>query len=124
MYIILQHFYYCASSIAIVSRFVYSVLKLLTGLAIAAFIAWKLTVITAISKASNPAVANTHQEIFILYAKPSSHLLIAHHAIGVAITIATHTSFIKSLDNNCTMLPIDAPKTFLTPISLVRCCAV
>ncbi len=38
----------------------YSVRRLLTGLAIAIFSAWKLTVISAISKASRPASKNTH----------------------------------------------------------------
>ena len=44
----------------------YSVLKLFTGFAIAAFIAWKLTVINAINKARIPAIANTHQLILPL----------------------------------------------------------
>lgn len=39
----------------------YSVLKLFTGFAIAAFIAWKLTVIKAINITSIPADANNHQ---------------------------------------------------------------
>ena len=41
--------------------FFYSVLKLFTGFAIAAFIAWKLTVINAINITNNPADANSHQ---------------------------------------------------------------
>ena len=41
----------------------YSVLKLFTGLATELFIAWKLTVINAISIASTPAAVNIHQEI-------------------------------------------------------------
>jgi hypothetical protein len=44
----------------------YSVLKLFTGFVMAAFIAWKLTVINAISNAVNPAIRNIHQLIFIL----------------------------------------------------------
>ena len=43
----------------------YSVLKLFTGFAIAAFIAWKLTVINAINTATNPANTNTHQLILV-----------------------------------------------------------
>jgi hypothetical protein len=45
----------------------YSVLKLFTGFAIAAFIAWKLTVINAIRTAAMPAIKNIHQLISILY---------------------------------------------------------
>ncbi len=43
--------------------------------------------------------------------------------MGVAISMATKTILIKSLDNNPTMLITDAPSTFLTPISLNRCSA-
>jgi len=39
----------------------YSVLKLFTGFAMAAFMAWKLTVINAINNAANAAIPNTHQ---------------------------------------------------------------
>ena len=45
----------------------YSVLKLFTGLANAALIAWKLTVANAIITASKPATANTHQLILVRY---------------------------------------------------------
>jgi hypothetical protein len=41
---------------------IYSVLKFFTGLAIAAFIAWKLTVISAINNATDPAATNTHHD--------------------------------------------------------------
>jgi len=41
--------------------FIYSVLKLFTGLASAAFIAWKLTVTSAIMMATSPPAANNHQ---------------------------------------------------------------
>ena len=44
----------------------YSVLKLLTGLAIAALIAWKLTVSKAIIIAKNPATKKTSQPMLIL----------------------------------------------------------
>jgi len=44
-----------------------------TGLATAAFIAWKLTVIKAIKIAAIPATINIHQLTVILYAKPCSH---------------------------------------------------
>jgi hypothetical protein len=43
----------------------YSVRRLFTGLAIAALIAWKLTVINAISNAARPAAINIHHEILI-----------------------------------------------------------
>jgi hypothetical protein len=39
----------------------YSVLKLVTGFAIAAFIAWKLIVASAITIAATPLVRNIHQ---------------------------------------------------------------
>jgi hypothetical protein len=39
----------------------YSVLKLFTGFATAAFIAWKLTVINAINITNTPPDANNHQ---------------------------------------------------------------
>lgn len=42
---------------------IYSLLKLSTGFAIAAFIAWKLIVITAISIAIIPAIKKSHQLI-------------------------------------------------------------
>lgn len=41
----------------------YSVRKLLTGFAKAAFIAWKLTVSDAINKAKTPANTKTHHPI-------------------------------------------------------------
>ncbi len=43
----------------------HSVLKLFTGLAIAAFIAWKLIVANAIKTARNPAAINIHQLMFM-----------------------------------------------------------
>jgi len=43
----------------------YSVRKLFTGLASAAFIAWKLIVINAITAARMPAVKNIHHGIDI-----------------------------------------------------------
>lgn len=46
----------------------YSVLKLFTGFAIAAFMAWKLMVTKAISMATKTAKRNIHQLISTLYA--------------------------------------------------------
>jgi hypothetical protein len=43
----------------------YSVLNDFTGLAIAALIAWKLTVINVIIKAPPPAAINIHHEIVV-----------------------------------------------------------
>ena len=39
--------------------------KLLAGLTIAARIAWKLTVITAMSMDNNPAIKNIHQSMVV-----------------------------------------------------------
>ncbi len=44
----------------------YSVLKLFTGLAIAAFIAWKLTVSNVIKRAPNAETTKTHIEMSVL----------------------------------------------------------
>ena len=43
----------------------YSVLKLFTGLAVAALIAWKLIVINAIATATSTAAKNIHQLMLI-----------------------------------------------------------
>src|SRR3546814_1951640 len=58
------------------------------------------------------------------YTKSSSHLLMAHQAMGDAMTTATSTNFIKSVDNIATMPDTDAPSTLRMPISLVRWKAV
>jgi len=84
--------------------FSYSVLKLFTGLATAALMAWKLTVNNAISKAAIPATANTHQLILILYAKSCNQLLITNQDIAQAMTIDIPTSFKKLPDNNVARL--------------------
>ena len=47
----------------------YSVRRLFTGLAMAAFTACMLTVSKAISMAIHAAIANNHQSILIRYAK-------------------------------------------------------
>ena len=103
---------------------VYSVLKLFTGFASAAFIAWKLIVIKAINKAAAVVITNTVQLIGIRYAKSCSHLCITNQAIGEATKIETAISFKKSLESKLTMLVTLAPSTFLTPISLKRCSAL
>jgi hypothetical protein len=45
----------------------YSVLKLLTGLATAAFIAWKLTVISVIARAPRPDKPKIHNDGSVRY---------------------------------------------------------
>src|SRR5664279_2915142 len=68
------------------SHISYSVLKLFTGFAIAAFIAWKLTVINAMMIEAIPPIRNSHQLISILNVKFCNHRFIKYHANGVAIT--------------------------------------
>src|SRR5688500_1017673 len=95
----------------------YSVRNDFTGLATAALIAWKLTVITAINKAIRAAKTNTHQAISILYAKSCSHLLIPHQANGIAIMFAIKTNFKKLPDKSIAIFCTLAPITFRIPIS-------
>ena len=97
----------------------YSVLKLFTGFAIAALIAWKLTVNNAINITNNPADANSHQLNVIRYGKFCNHLFAAIYASGDAIIKAITTSFIKSVERVVTILFTDAPSTFRMPISFV-----
>lgn len=99
---------------------VQSARKLFTGLAIAAFMVCTLKVISAITSKPKPHNANTHQLMVILYANPSSHLYIIHHATGVAITKAINTSCTKSFDKIEMILVTVAPSIFLIPISFVR----
>lgn len=99
---------------------VYSLLKLLIGFAIAAFIAWKLIVIKAISKAIPPASRNTHHWMFIRYAKSCNHLFMENHVSGNEISIAINTNFRNSIESIPVIAPGDAPKTFRIPISLTR----
>ncbi len=49
-----------------IAKFIYSVLKLFTGFAMAAFIAWKLTVNSAMRIAINAANAKIHQSMLTL----------------------------------------------------------
>jgi hypothetical protein len=55
------------AKIQVCYRVGYSVLRLFTGFAIAAFIAWKLTVITVISNAPHAAAAKIHHDNSVLY---------------------------------------------------------
>ena len=103
---------------------VYSDRNELTGLTMAAFIAWKLIVNRATADAEIPAIANTLQPIGTRYSKFSSQLFIAHHARGVAITNASRNKIRKSFYINPKRDDALAPSTFLIPISFVRCSAV
>ena len=53
----------------------------------------------AMNKAARDANRNIVQLRSILYANPSSQLLIANQANGIAITTAISISFVKLLDN-------------------------
>ena len=90
----------------------------------AAFIAWKLTLINAITMDAIPPIKNKHQLNSILYAKFSSHLCMKYHAIGVAIANAIMISNTNSFVNKYTMFDAVAPNTFLMPTSLIRCSAM
>ncbi len=102
----------------------HSVLKFFTGFAVAALMACKLIVSTAINKASTAATINIHQAISILYEKSCSQLCMAHHASGNATNEAINTSFKKSFESIATTLPTLAPSTLRILISLERCCVV
>jgi hypothetical protein len=98
----------------------YSDFRLFTGLAIAAFIAWKLMVNKATNMANRQATKKIHQLMPILYVKSCSQLCISIQVIGAAIKKEISTSIKKSRDNRLTITPTDAPITFLIPISFVR----
>src|SRR5664279_4722907 len=94
----------------------HSVLKLFTGLSTAALIALKLTVRTVMAIDNAAASTNTHQLIFILYAKSCNHLFVINQATGDAIINAINTSFKKSFDNRETIPVTVAPSTLRMPI--------
>ena len=54
-------------SLSLITHFTHSVRNDLTGFAMAALIAWKLTVIKVISRAPTPAAAKIHNEIPVRY---------------------------------------------------------
>src|SRR5690242_7959558 len=87
----------------------------------AALIAWKLTVINAISNAAKPETTNTHHSILIRYAKSCSHVFITYHATGTAMIAEIKTSFKKSVDSIAVISDTLAPSTFLMPISFTFC---
>src|SRR5687768_18236676 len=92
------------SRFTLITHHHYSVLKLFTGLASAAFIAWKLTVINAINMAAVPAITNAVQPICILNAKSCNHLFTPQYANGAAIAIEMQTMIKKSFVSNDTIL--------------------
>src|ERR1700722_10600184 len=99
----------------------YSVLRLFIGFILAALMAWKIMVNSAMIVVDSPAAKNTHPFIFIRYAKPCNQLFMDNHATGKAISAAMATSFIKSFEISITICIALAPSTFLIPISLARC---
>src|ERR1700759_1950341 len=78
-----------------------------------------LTVINAIKTAITPATINTHQLIFIRYAKFCNQLFIKYHASGEAINIDIKTSFKKSFERRLTIPETLAPSTLRMPISFI-----
>ena len=66
---------------------------------------------------------NIQGEIVIRYAKFCNHLFMAYQAVGQAKIFAAKTSRVNSLDNKRTIPGTEAPWTFLTPISFLRCSA-
>jgi hypothetical protein len=107
-----------------ISTNIYSLLKLFTGLAIAAFMDWKLTVANAIDMVTQPDTANTHHSICVLYAKVCSHRFIPYHARGEAIAIAIIISHKNSADNKVNKEATLAPNTLRMPTSFTLCSAV
>src|SRR6185503_1027119 len=99
----------------------YSVRSDFTGLAIAAFNALRPTVANATNKANAPAMTNTHQYIFVRYAKSFNQLFIIHQATGIARTDAINTSLTKTFDNIVTSPVTEAPTTSRMTISLIHC---
>jgi len=66
----------------------------------AALIAWKLIVASAINTANKPAAINIHALMLIRYAKSLSQLFITNHAMGEATTNAINTSRSKSFESS------------------------
>lgn len=102
----------------------YSVLSVFIGLAIAALIAWKLTVTREMNIAITPANPKIHHSISIRYAYSCNQVCIAHQAKGDAISNAIMTNNRNSLDNKENKEKMLAPSTFRIPISRVLCSAV
>src|SRR5204863_1488832 len=98
----------------------HSVRNDLTGFSIADFIVRILKISIAINNIPAPVAPNTHQLNEVRYTKSCNQLFITHQATGKAIKKATNTNAIKSFDSKATICVMEAPNTFLTPISFVR----
>ncbi len=97
----------------------YSVLKLFTGFAMAAFIVCRQRIINAIISMQMPLIKNIHQLNGILNAKSCSQLFEKYHATGMAIIEAININLAKFFESNTMICITDAPNTFLMPISFV-----
>ena len=82
---------------------IYSLIRFLVGFAIAALMAWKPTVKTAMPKTIPPANANIHHLASTWYAKFCSQLCINHQANGTAIKIPIRNQ-IKNLRSSLAMV--------------------
>src|ERR1043166_8067209 len=102
------------------SQHIYSFLKLFTGLATAALIAWALIVINAITRAINAAAKNIHHPMLTRYTKSCSHLFMVHQANGKAMTAEIAISFTKSFESIPTMPETEAPSTLRMQFFFVR----
>src|SRR5687768_18508696 len=105
-------------------RFIYaivpdrhSVRRLLTGLAIAAFTAWKLMVIIAIMMEARATKTNVSQLMETRYSKSCNHLFMMYQLTGIAIVIAIKTRRTNSLASILVIPRTLAPSTFRMPIS-------
>src|SRR5690242_9247558 len=99
----------------------YSCLNESTGLILAAFIVWKLTVEIATNNTANPAITKTVIEIVVRYGKLAIQLFIPSHTNGQATAIAMSTRLTYSFESKIKIPCSLDPNTFLMPISLVRC---
>ncbi len=104
--------------------FSYSYLRDSAGLAWAARIVWKLTVMIAITRAMMAASTRVHHWKSMRYAKFWSQLSIRYQLAGMAIRAEISIHLPKSFHRCNRILPAEAPCTFLIPISLVRCSVV
>ncbi len=98
----------------------YSYLNDFTGFVLATRTMWMLIVKNAINTTTKLGSANINQFNGIRLANPWSQLLMIHQVNGVAMAIDATINTRYSLLTSVSMLLIDAPKTFRTPISLVR----
>ena len=102
----------------------HSDLKLFTGFARAALMAWKLMVSNDITIHNRPDMTNTHHSIPTRYEYPWSHVFIAYQAMGVAMIIDIMTRMRKSFESKVVIFITEAPKTFLIPISFILISAI